>query len=142
VPDAVLAQLLEDLDPWLRVWALQWALTRPESKALPRRAVDAALDAALADADPRIFLLAAAERGRAAGSEARERVLALAVGGPRAHRARAWRALEAWLPTAGGDASDDAGGTPAMAPWEPPAASASVDERVRAAAAFRARMGH
>jgi len=129
----VVAALQTDLDGWLRGWALRRALEAQRAGTIGAEAVEAALRRGLSDRDDAVFLFAARALGPQADKAARERALALAVRGPRSLRPAAWRALATWLPTGSGSLSE--------APWRPPAGIAAVDARIRAAAAFRRRMG-
>ena len=129
----VITALQTDLDGWLRGWALRRALEAQRAGTIGAQAVESALRRGLSDRDDGVFLFAARARGPKADEAVRERALALAVRGPRRLRPAAWGALATWLPAG----SESRSGPP----WRPPTGIAAVDARIRAAAAFRRRMG-
>ena len=127
ITPALLQTLLTDVDPWLRAWALGRAQRR--TSGVPEAALTAARQAALADPDERLFLLAAEWLGAEGGAACRLRVERLALQGPRRLRDTAWRALRSWAAPAGGEPA-----------WTPAAPAAALDARLAALADFRSRL--
>ncbi len=119
--------LLADVDPWMRALGLRWVAQASQDRyPAARRA--GALRRARDDEEHGPFLLALELLGQRLRPKDRERLLALAVGGPRDLRGRAWAAIDGDL--GGGDsAADD--------PFPAPSGHASLDRRLRAAALAR-----
>jgi hypothetical protein len=143
VPMIVLERYAQDLDPWLRTWALS-RLVRLRG-ALP---LQLELRTALSDPHEQVFLLAAETLAAEmlsdrAGAAVRARALELAVGGARRTRPLAWRALARWARARAAEeaAPDDASEGAVGRPWAAPPSGAPLDLRIQAAAAFRSRMG-
>ena len=123
-PLELVRSLLTDVDPWMRGCALRWARKAADRGELTPEAWSAAIGRALAEEDASVLLLAAETAREPLARGVRDRLLDLAVEGRRSLRGRAWRVLARAASRA--SAEDE--------PFDPPPASAALDERIRAAA--------
>ncbi len=120
--------MLGDLDGWMRAMGLRWSARAVADGRLPAEEHAASLRKARRDADRGVFLLAAELSSEPIPAAERERLLAIALSGPRTLRARAWKAIDRDLP---------GGASPWEDPFDPVPGHASLDERLRAAALAR-----
>ncbi len=128
-PVELIRPLFTELDPWMRITALGWAIRASEAGRMPAEEVAAALARGVEDADSSVMLYVAASRRVEVPPTIRERILDIAVKGNRGLRRRAWKALETLV------VRDHDSGDPG---FQRPPVGAALDARIRAAAAFRA----
>jgi len=123
-PDRIRA-MLADFDPSLRAQGLRWACAASGAGRLAPHELEVALLAALRDADPEAFLVAAGHAPERLDRAGFARLVELGLGGPRDQRGRAWEIVDRVV---------DRTGTADADPFPAPAGNAGLDERLRAAA--------